>query len=87
MFTVTDSALEYLAEAIGRVEHPKPENACFRIVPEHSGKLSLTVDTLKPGDTEYGHEGIVVLALSDEMLLCCEGRMLDSDGLGNLLLT
>lgn len=87
MFIVTDSALEHLAQAISRIEDPKPQNVCFRIVPDPSDKLSLTVDTLEPGDTEYGHEGIVVLAISNEILERCEGQTLDLDDSGNLLLT
>jgi len=87
MFTVTNSALEHLAQMLGRIDDPKPENACFRIVPGHNDKLSLTVDALEPGDTEYGHGGIVVLAISSEILERCEGQTLDSDDAGNLILT
>ena len=32
MFTVTESALEFLANAVGEINEPKPANACFRIV-------------------------------------------------------
>ena len=56
-------------------------------MPDHSGKLTLTVDALKPDDTEYEHNGIAVLTVSDEMRERCEGRTLDSDDSGNLLLT
>lgn len=38
-------------------------------------------------DTEYERDGVTVLLLSEEMLARCEGRTLDSDDTGNLILT
>jgi hypothetical protein len=87
MFTVTESALEFLANAVGEINDPKPPNACFRIVPAESGKLTLTVSTPEPDATEYERDGVTVLLLSEEMLARCEGRTLDSDDTGNLILT
>lgn len=87
MFTVTDSALQNLARAIKQIEDPKPENACFRIVPDHNDKLILTIDERKPDDKKYEHNGITVLAVSAKMHNRCDGRTLDSDDSGNLLLT
>ena len=52
MLEVTDSALSHLAGALDRIEAPKPENACFRIVPTDDGKLTLTVDAPAPDDME-----------------------------------
>ena len=87
MFTVTESALEVIANAVGEINDPKPPNACFRIVPAESGKLTLTVSTPEPDDTKYERDGVTVLLLSEEMLARCEGRTLDSDDTGNLILT
>ena len=87
MFTVTESALEFLANAVGEINEPKPANACFRIVPANGGKLTLTVGTPEPDETEYEREGVTVLVFSQEMRQHCEGRTLDSDDTGNLTLT
>ena len=67
MLTVTDSALAHLASALGQIEDPKPENACFRIVPKGDGKLTLTVNAPAPDDTEYEHHGSTVLVVLDAM--------------------
>ena len=87
MLTVTDSALAQLAKALGQIDDPKPENACFRIVPKGDGKLTLTVDAPGPDDTTFDHGGTTVLIMSHEMRKRCEGRTLDSDDTGNVLLT
>ncbi len=87
MLTVTESALSHLAGALGEIDAPKPENACFRIVPTGDGKLTLTVDTPGPDDTEFEHAGTTVLVLADDIRERCEGRTLDSDDSGNLVLT
>ena len=87
MLTVTDSALAQLANVLGQIDDPKPENACFRIVPKGDGKLTLTVDTPGADDTAFDHDGTTVLVMSEEMRERCEGRTLDSDDTGNLLLT
>ena len=84
---MTESALEFLANAVGEINDPKPPNACFRIVPAETGKLTLTVGTPEPDDTEYERDGVTVLVLSEEMLARCEGRTLDSDNTGQLILT
>ena len=87
MFTVTESALGFVADALGKIDEPRLPNACFRIVPAKSGKLTLTVSTPEPDDTEYERDGVTVLLLSEEMLARCEGRTLHSDDTGNLILT
>jgi hypothetical protein len=87
MLTVADSALAQLANAVGQIDDPKPKNACFRIVPKGDGKLTLTVDVPRPDDTAFDHDEKTVLVTSDEMCERCEGRTLDSDDSGNLLLT
>ena len=88
MFTVTDSALEQLSNALGQIDDPKkPDDACFRIVPKVTGQLMLTVDTPTSDDTEYAHDGTTVLVLSEDIRDRCDGRTLDSDGTGNLVLT
>ena len=87
MLTVTDSALAQLANALGQIDDPKPEDACFRIVAKEEGKLTLTLDAPGPDDTEFDHDGTTVLVVSQEMRVRCEGRTLNSDDTGNLLLT
>ena len=87
MLTVTESALAFLANAVSEINDPKPPNACFRIVPAEGGKLTLTVGTPESDDTEYERDGVTVLVLSEDMLARCEGRTLDSDETGNLILT
>jgi hypothetical protein len=37
MLTVTDSALSHLASALDHIDDPKPDNACFRIIPKADG--------------------------------------------------
>ncbi|MFQ5529735.1 MAG: hypothetical protein ACE5FP_05235, partial [Gemmatimonadota bacterium] len=69
-----------------KIEEPKPPNACFRVVPADGGKHTLTVDTPEPEDTEYEREGVTVLVVSEEIRARCEGRTLDSDDTGNLVL-
>ena len=87
MLTITESALIHLAGAIGAIDEPKPEKACFRIVPKGDGKLTLTVDTPGPDDTEFEHAGTTVLVFADDIRERCEGRTLDADDGGNLVLT
>ena len=86
MFTVTESALEFLADALGKIDEPKPPNACFRVVPAEGGKLTLTVGTPEPDDTEYEREGGRCLVVSEEIRARCEGRTLASDDTGKLIL-
>ncbi len=86
MFTVTESALKFLADALGKIEEPKPPNACFRVVPAGSDKLTPTVGTPEADDTEYEREGVTVLVVSEEIRTRCEGRTPDSDDTGNLVL-
>jgi hypothetical protein len=83
---VTESALKFLADALGKIEEPKPPNACFRVVPAGSDKLTLTVGTPEADDTEYEREGVAVLVVSEEIRTRCEGRRPDSDDTGNLVL-
>jgi hypothetical protein len=87
MLTVTESALSHLAGALGEMNGPKSENACFRIVPRGQGELALTVDTPDPEDTEFEHAGTTVLVLAEDIVERCDGRTLDSDAGGNLVLT
>ena len=87
MFTITDSALEQLSEALGRIEDPKPENACFRIMPSPDGKLTLAIDAPAPNDTEYERDGSTVLVLSEKIKDLCKDRKLDSNASGQLILT
>lgn len=87
MLTVTESALEFLATAVGDIDDSKLQNACFRIVPAESGGLTLTIDKPQPSDTEYERDGVTVLVLSEEMQTHCDGRTLDSDDTGSLVMT
>ncbi len=87
MLTVTESALSHLAGALDEIDGPKPENACFRIVPRDDGRLTLTLDQPAADDTTFEHAGATVLVLADDIRELCEGRTLDSDDGGNLVLT
>ncbi len=87
MFTVTESALGFVADALGKIDEPRLPNACFRIVPAKSGKLTLTIGTPEPDDTEYEREGVTVFVLSEEMRARCEGRTPVSDDTDSLVLT
>ena len=87
MLTVTESALGHLADALDKIEEPKPPGTCFRIVPAEDGKLTLSIGTPKGGDAEYEQGGKPILVVSEEVRAQCEGRTLDADGRGNLLLT
>ncbi len=87
MLKVTDTALEHLAGALEKVDEPKPEDACFRIVPQEDGtQLGLTLDKPTPEDTEYAHAGDTVLVLAPALQEHCDGRTLDADESGNLML-
>lgn len=79
MLTVTDTALERLAEALDEIQDPKPQNACFRIVLGQPGKLSLGVGTPEDDDRTFEQEGTIVLVVSEEIAERCEGRTLDAD--------
>ncbi|MCA9295251.1 MAG: hypothetical protein KC983_02015 [Phycisphaerales bacterium] len=87
MLTVTESARSHLAGALDKIDAPKPDNACFRIVPRGDGKLALTVDAPAPDDTKVEHAGTTVLVLADDIRERCEGRTLDAVDGGNLVLT
>ena len=57
MLPVTESALKFLADALGKIEEPKPPSACFRVVPAGSDKLTLpSVDQRRtiPSTNERG---------------------------------
>lgn len=86
MFTVTDTAMKHLSDALGRLDDPKPENACFRIKPSSNGTLTLTVDTPAPDDTEYERDGNTVLVVSEDIRERCKDRVLDSNESGQLVL-
>lgn len=87
MLKVTDSALEQLAGALQNVEDPKPDGACFRIIPrKEDGQLGLTLDVPSSDDTEYAHGGETVLVLAENVQNHCDGRTLDADDSGNLVL-
>ncbi len=86
MLTVTDIALSKLAIAKDRIEDPKPENACFRIVPADQGKLTLTVGTPKESDASFRHDGNVVLVIDQTLDTVTDGRVLDADPAGQLVL-
>jgi len=87
VFQVTDAALDRIADALQQVSEDRPDDACFRIVPAEANKLTLGLDTPNPDDATYDHEGATVLVIAPDLLERCEGRTLDADPKGNLVLS
>lgn len=76
MFTVTESATEYLKRALVGVDEP-PE-ACFRIRLGAEGPL-LTIDKPRPEDTTVDSEGEVLLVADPETSGQLEDYAIDYD--------
>jgi hypothetical protein len=60
MFTVTQSAAQYLKAALTGVE--EPENACFRLRVGEQGP-DLALDQTRAGDRVVEHDGDVILTV------------------------
>ena len=76
MFSVTDSAAQYLKTALKKVE--EPENACFRLKVGQQG-TDLGLDQTRPGDQVVEHEGDVVLTMEPSVGEQLSERTLDYD--------
>jgi hypothetical protein len=86
MLQVTNAAKENLNGAIEKIRQGNTEDAVFRIVEDPSSKLTLTVDTPDPKDVTFEAEGRTILVVAEDVAERCEGRTLDDDGKGNLML-
>jgi hypothetical protein len=83
---VTDAARENLNGAIEKIRQGSTEDAVFRIVEDQSSKLTLTIDTPGSRDVIFEKDGRTVLVVAEDVAQRCEGRTLDDDGKGNLML-
>ncbi len=60
MVTLTNSAAQYLKNALGQVD--EPENACFRLRMDQNG-LDLALDQARAGDQTAEVEGETILTM------------------------
>lgn len=74
MLTMTEAAGAHLSGLLGQVE--APDEAAVRIVIQEQG-LSLQLDTVKPGDETFEHEGHTVLVLDQQVAEAMAERTLD----------
>jgi hypothetical protein len=85
MFSITNSAIEYIKSASVGVN--EPENACFRLLLGQKGP-DLSLDQIQPGDRTVEHEGEVILTYEPAIENQLAGRTLDYDeGKSRLVLT
>lgn len=87
MMQVTDAARKNLSGVIDKIREKEPKEAVFRIVEDEQKKLTLTVDTPEDKDVKFEHDGKTILVVADDVAERCDGRTLDDDGNGNLMLT
>lgn len=74
MFVMTEAAGVYLCALLDRAQIP--EQAAVRFVIE-GDSLETRLDTPRPGDTSYDHEGRRVLVLDTRMSQLLEDSTLD----------
>ena len=74
MFTVTDSAAEYLSEKLA--ETAAPDGTAARFVVEDQA-VSIKIDTEGPGDTVFKHGDRTVALLDQEVAIRLAGMTLD----------
>jgi Fe-S cluster assembly iron-binding protein IscA len=74
MLTMTEAAGAHLSGLLGQVE--APDEAAVRIVIQEQG-LSLQLDTVKPDDETFEHEGNTVLVLDKLVAEAMAERTLD----------
>ena len=74
MFKVSDAAAVRLAEKLERLEAPREKVARFCV--DREG-LHLRLSKVRPGDTQFAHEGKTVLVVDDELVRRLASRTLD----------
>lgn len=87
MFNITDAAGTKLATILE--EQSCPEEMAIRLVQDNQG-LALSIDTQKPGDQTYDHDGRTILLIDESTQELLGGTTLDveeSDDGGRLCLT
>lgn len=84
--TITESALEHLADAIRSVNGSIPKDTCFRLTVDKDGNLALALDVASPDDTTFEHKDVTVLVVSSELADGFAGRALDVNAAGDFVL-
>lgn len=74
MLTMTEAAGSHLAEILDKRDCA--DNVAVRIVCRNS-RLSLSLDSLKPGDSTFEHEGRTVLLIAPEAVEKLRGETVD----------
>ena len=84
--TITESALERIANALRSVNGSTPKDACFRLALDEEGNLALAIDTPLPDDNTFQHQGETVLVMSIELAQHFAGRILEVNEAGDFVL-
>ena len=81
MLAVTENALRKMRQILA--ESDASDNAAVRLKRE-SGRVRTRLDSARPGDTAYDHDGKTVLVLDEEVSKALADRKLDvlDDGTG-----
>ena len=86
MLTITEAALQRLADAIRRVNGTDPDDACFRLSLDEEGNLALAVDVPSPDDRMFQHNESTVVVVSGGLAERFAGRTLDVNAAGDFVL-
>lgn len=86
MFTVTDTALRHLHEALSQADPIAESDTCFRMTISDNNTVGLKLESPASSDQTFGCEGSTVLAAPKPLLDLLTERVLDLDGQGQLVL-
>ena len=75
--SITEPAVQHLAEMIDQRPGPKPVDSCLRIVSALSGALKLAADQPKAGDEVFRFRGRVVVVAELPVAAQLRGMILD----------
>lgn len=87
MLELTESAKDQLHRSLAKIEGPDQDRMCFRVVPKDQKHLTLKLAKPAESDFVFTHEGDDVLALPKALQPFFEGKSLDIDSDGKLLLS
>jgi hypothetical protein len=86
MFELTEAAKSRLHKSLEKADRPEQQGKCFRVVPKDDKCLTLKLATPAPGDTIFRHQGDDVLAMPKALRPFFEGKSLEIDNSGKLML-
>ena len=76
MFTLSEAAGAHLAKVLAEEETPENENVVIRMSQSKDG-FNLTLGQAGPADTTFADEGVIVLAIDEELSKALANKTLD----------